>query len=227
MRAQVTGDPAAAVAEVRDGDVVMIGGFGDAGMPVTLIDALIAQGATDLTVVCNNAGGGDHGLAALLAARRVRRIICSYPRQVDSWVFDGLYRDGDIELELIPQGTLAERMRAAGAGIGGFFCPTGVGTPLTEGREVRELDGRTYVLELPLRGDVALVGAHRADRAGNLVYRKTARNFGPVMATAAARTIVQVSEVVELGGIDPETVVTPGIYVDTILDLSLAEVGAR
>ena len=227
MRAQVTGDPAAAVAEVRDGDVVMIGGFGDAGMPVTLIDALIAQGATDLTVVCNNAGVGDHGLAALLAARRVRRIICSYPRQVDSWVFDGLYRDGDIELELIPQGTLAERMRAAGAGIGGFFCPTGVGTPLTEGREVRELDGRTYVLELPLRGDVALVGAHRADRAGNLVYRKTARNFGPVMATAAARTIVQVSEVVELGGIDPETVVTPGIYVDTILDLSLAEVGAR
>src|SRR3954469_7983461 len=174
-----------AVADVADGSTVLIGGFGLAGMPVELIDALIRQGATDLTVVNNNAGNGDTGLAALLAEGRVRKVICSFPRQKDSWVFDVLYREGKIELELVPQGNLAERMRAAGAGIGAFFCPTGVGTPLAEGKEVREIDGRTYVLEYPIRGDVALIGAHVSDRMGNLVYRKTARNFGPVMATAA------------------------------------------
>ncbi|GAB3195926.1 3-oxoacid CoA-transferase subunit A [Nocardioides hungaricus] len=212
---------AEAVAGIADGSTVLVGGFGLAGMPVQLIDALIDQGATDLTVVSNNAGNGDTGLAALLAEGRVRKVVCSFPRQADSWVFDGLYRDGRIELELVPQGNLAERMRAAGAGIGAFFCPTGVGTPLAEGpdgpKETREIDGRTYVLEYPIRGDVALVGAHRADRMGNLVYRKTARNFGPVMATAATTTIVQVREVVEVGELDPEAVVTPGIYVDRVV----------
>ena len=168
-------------------------------------------------MVSNNAGNGDTGLAALLAAKRVRKMVCSFPRQSDSWVFDGLYRAGEIELEVVPQGNLAERMRAAGAGIGAFFCPTGVGTPLAEGKETREIDGRTYVLEYPIHGDVALIGAHRADRVGNLVYRKTARNFGPVMATAATTTVAQVAEVVEVGGIDPEVVVTPGIYVDRVV----------
>src|SRR3954469_9955608 len=206
-----------AVADVADGSTVLIGGFGLAGMPVELIDALIRQGAGDLTVVNNNAGNGDTGLAALLEKGRVRKVICSFPRQKDSWVFDGLYRDGRIELELVPQGNLAERMRAAGAGIGAFFSPTGVGTPLAEGKETREIDGRTYVLEHPIKGDVALVGADRADRMGNLVYRKTARNFGPVMATAATTTIVQVREVVETGQLDPETVVTPSIYVDRVV----------
>lgn len=220
-------DALEAVACVESGSTVLVGGFGMAGMPVQLIDALIEHGATDLTVVSNNAGNGDTGLAALLAAGRVRRVVCSFPRQADSYVFDGLYREGRIELEVVPQGTLAERMRAAGAGIGGFFCPTGVGTPLAEGKEVREIDGRTYVLELPIRGDVALVGAHRADRAGNLVYRKTARNFGPVMAAAAATTIVQVREVVDVGALDPEAVVTPGIYVDHVLDLAATTGGAR
>jgi len=206
-----------AVADVADGATVLVGGFGMAGMPVDLIDALIRQGATDLTVVSNNAGNGDTGLAALLAAGRVRKMVCSFPRQSDSWVFDGLYRAGKIELEVVPQGNLAERMRAAGAGIGAFFCPTGVGTPLAEGKEVREIDGRSYVLELPIRGDVALIGAHVADRMGNLVYRKTARNFGPVMATAATTSIVQVSQVVETGSLDPEAVVTPSIYVDRVV----------
>jgi 3-oxoadipate CoA-transferase alpha subunit len=208
---------AEAVAEVEDGSTVLIGGFGMAGMPVALIDALIDQGAGDLTVVSNNAGNGDTGLAALLAKGRVRKMVCSFPRQADSYVFDGLYRDGRVELEVVPQGNLAERMRAAGAGIGAFFCPTGVGTPLAEGKETREIDGRTYVLELPIRGDVALVGAHVADRMGNLVYRKTARNFGPVMATAATTTIVQVARVVETGELDPEVVVTPSIYVDRVV----------
>jgi 3-oxoadipate CoA-transferase alpha subunit len=209
--------PDEAVADVADGSTVLIGGFGMAGMPVDLIDALIRQGATDLTVVSNNAGNGDTGLAALLAAGRVRKMVCSFPRQSDSWVFDGLYRAGKIELEVVPQGNLAERMRAAGAGIGAFFSPTGVGTPLAEGKEVREIDGRTYVLELPIRGDVALIGAHVSDRMGNLVYRKTARNFGPVMATAATTSIVQVSQVVETGSLDPEAVVTPSIYVDRVV----------
>ena len=206
-----------AVADVADGSTVLIGGFGMAGMPVDLIDALIRRGAGDLTVVSNNAGNGDTGLAALLAAGRVRKMVCSFPRQSDSWVFDGLYRAGKIELEVVPQGNLAERMRAAGAGIGAFFCPTGVGTPLAEGKEVREIDGRTYVLEYPIRGDVALIGAHVADRMGNLVYRKTARNFGPVMATAATTAIAQVSQVVETGSLDPEAVVTPSIYVDRVV----------
>jgi 3-oxoadipate CoA-transferase alpha subunit len=212
----------AAVADIADGSTVLIGGFGMAGMPVNLIDALIRQGATDLTVVNNNAGNGDTGLAALLAAGQVRKVICSFPRQHDSYVFDGLYRAGKIELELVPQGNLAERMRAAGAGIGAFFCPTGVGTPLAEGRETRDIDGRTYVLEYPIKGDVALIGAWRSDGMGNLVYRKTARNFGPVMAAAARTTIVEVPQVVATGELDPEVVVTPGIYVDRVVDLSRA-----
>jgi 3-oxoadipate CoA-transferase alpha subunit len=206
-----------AVADVADGSTVLVGGFGMAGMPVHLVDALIEQGAKDLTVVSNNAGNGDTGLAALLAKGRVRKMVCSFPRQADSWVFDGLYRAGKIELDLVPQGNLAERMRAAGAGIGAFFGPTGVGTPLAEGKEVREIDGRTYVLEYPIKGDVALIGAHVSDRMGNLVYRKTARNFGPVMATAAKLVIAQVSEVVETGRLDPEAIVTPSIYVDRVV----------
>ncbi|MGW1267268.1 3-oxoacid CoA-transferase subunit A [Streptomyces sp. NPDC002491] len=210
-------DAAAAVSGIRDGATVMIGGFGRAGQPVELIDALIAHGARDLTVVNNNAGNGDTGLAALLAARRVRKIICSFPRQSDSWVFDGLYRAGEIELELVPQGNLAERIRAAGAGVGAFFSPTGVGTQLAEGKEVRTIDGRDYVLEYPIRADVALISALRADRWGNLVYRETARNFGPIMAAAAATTIAQVDRIVPLGDIDPETVVTPGIFIDHVV----------
>ena len=230
MTARIVGTPAEAVAGVTDGATVLVGGFGLAGMPFDLIEALIDSGATDLTVVSNNAGNGDHGLAALLAAGRVRKVICSFPRQSDSWVFDGLYADGRIELEVVPQGTLAERIRAAGAGIGAFYCPTSVGTPLAEGKEVRELDGRTYVLELPIHADLALIAAHRADHAGNLVYRKTARNFGPIMATAAELVAVQVDEVVPTGSLDPETVVTPGIYPDRIVAVPtrhLAVAGAR
>ena len=218
----ITGEALEAIAGIDDGATVLVGGFGMAGMPTTLIDALITQGATDLTIVSNNAGNGDTGLAALLAAGRVNRIICSFPRQSDSYVFDGLYRAGEIDLEVVPQGNLAERMRAAGAGIGAFFCPTGFGTDLATDRETRTIDGRAYVLEYPIRGDVALIGAHMSDRLGNLVYRKTARNFGPVMATAAALTIVEVATVVETGCIDPENVVTPSIYVDRVLDLSAA-----
>jgi len=214
---QVCGSADEAVSGVEDGATVLVGGFGMAGMPVELLDALIRQGATDLTVVSNNAGNGETGLAALLAKGRVRKMVCSFPRQHDSWVFDGLYRARQIELEVVPQGTLAERMRAAGAGIGAFYCPTGVGTPLAEGRETREIDGHGFLLEYPLRGDVALIGAHRADRAGNLVYRKTARNFGPVMATAASTVVAQVRELVEVGELDPEAVVTPGIYVDRVV----------
>jgi 3-oxoadipate CoA-transferase alpha subunit len=206
-----------AVAGIEDGSTVLVGGFGLAGMPFDLIDALIRQGAKDLTIVSNNAGNGDVGLAALLAAGRVRKVLCSFPRQVDSYVFDALYREGKVELEVVPQGNLAERMRAAGAGIGGFYCPTAVGTPLAEGKEVRTIDGRDYLLEYPIKGDYALISAHRADPMGNLVYRKTARNFGPVMATAATTTIVQVDEVVPLGGLDPEAVVTPSVYVDRIV----------
>ena len=215
----VTDTTLEAVAGIKDGSTVLVGGFGMAGMPVALIDALIEQGATDLEVVSNNAGNGDTGLAALLAAGRVRKVVCSFPRQSDSYVFDDLYRAGKIELEVVPQGNLAERMRAAGAGIGAFFCPTGVGTPLAEGKETRTIDGRDYVLELPIHGDVALIGAHAGDSMGNLVYRKTARNFGPVMATAAAMTIAQVTHVVPVGELDPEAVVTPGIYVDRIVQV--------
>lgn len=210
-------DAAAAVAGIPDGATVMIGGFGRAGQPVELIDALIAQGAGDLTIVNNNAGNGDTGLAALLATGRVRKIICSFPRQHDSWVFDDLYRAGRIELELVPQGNLAERMRAAGAGIGAFFSPTGVGTQLAEGKEVRSIDGRDYVLEYPIRADYALISALAGDRWGNLVYRKTARNFGPVMATAATTTVAQVDRIVDLGALDPEAIVTPGIFVDRLV----------
>jgi 3-oxoadipate CoA-transferase alpha subunit len=211
---------AEAVAAVRDGDTVLVGGFDLAGIPFALIDALIDHGAGELTVVSNNAGNGDTGLAALLAAGRVRKVICSFPRQSDSYVFDGLYRAGRIDLEVVPQGTLAERMRAAGAGIGAFYCPTGVGTPLAAGKETRRIDGRDYVLEYPIRGDVALIRAHVGDRAGNLVYRKTARNFGPVMATAAALTVAEVGRVVEPGGLDPEAVVTPGIYVNRLVEVA-------
>lgn len=208
-----------AVAGIHDGATVMIGGFGRAGQPVELIDALIEHGASDLTIVNNNAGNGDTGLAALLAKKRVRKIICSFPRQSDSWVFDGLYRSGEIELELVPQGNLAERIRAAGAGIGAFYSPTAVGTELADGKESRVIEGRTYLLEYPIRADFALISALKADRWGNLVYRKTARNFGPIMATAAKTTIVQVDELVELGALDPEAVVTPGIFVDRVVAL--------
>jgi 3-oxoadipate CoA-transferase alpha subunit len=206
-----------AVADVHDGATVMIGGFGNAGMPAELIDALIAQGARELTIVNNNAGNGDTGLAALLKAKRVRKIICSFPRQTDSHVFDALYRAGEIELELTPQGNLAERIRAAGAGIGGFFTPTGYGTLLAEGKETRMIDGRHYVLESPIHADYALIKALRGDRWGNLVYRKTARNFGPIMAMAAKCAIVQVAEIAELGELDPEAIVTPGIFVQRIV----------
>jgi len=208
-----------AVADVHDGATVMIGGFGTAGMPSELIDALIAQGARDLTIVNNNAGNGETGLAALLKSKRVRKIICSFPRQVDSQVFDALYRSGEIELELVPQGNLAERIRAAGAGIGAFFSPTGFGTLLAQGKETRTIDGRDYVLEYPIRADFALIKALRADRWGNLVYRKTARNFGPIMASAATCTIAQVREVVDLGDLDPEAVVTPGIFVSRVVPI--------
>ena len=207
----------AAVAGIKDGSTVLVGGFGTAGMPFALVDALIVQGAKDLTIVSNNAGNGGTGLAALLKARRVRKIICSFPRQTDSWVFDGLYRAGEIELEVVPQGNLAERMRAAGAGIGAFFCPTGYGTLLAGERETRQINGRNHVLEYPIHGDVALIKALKADRWGNLVYRKTARNFGPVMATAAKVTVAEVEEVVELGALDPEAVVTPGIFVQRVV----------
>ena len=210
-------DVTAAVADIPDGSTVMIGGFGRAGQPVELIDALIERGAKNLTIVNNNAGNGDTGLARLLSTGAVRKIICSFPRQSDSWVFDGLYRAGEIELELVPQGNLAERIRAAGAGIGAFFSPTGVGTQLAEGKEERVIDGRRYVLEYPIRADYALISALRGDRWGNLVFRETARNFGPIMATAATTTVVQVDEVVPLGSIDPETVVTPGIFVDRVV----------
>ncbi|GAA3880776.1 3-oxoacid CoA-transferase subunit A [Leifsonia kafniensis] len=217
MRSKLSSGAIEALAGIPDGATIMIGGFGRAGQPVELIDALIEQGATDLTIINNNAGNGETGLAALLAARRVSKIVCSFPRQSDSQVFNGLYAAGLIELELVPQGNLAERIRAAGAGIGGFFTPTGYGTLLAEGKETREIDGRGYVLEHPLRADFALISALHADPWGNLVYRETARNFGPIMAAAATTTIAQVDSMVELGALDPESVVTPGIYVDHIV----------
>ena len=214
---KVRTDAAAAVSGIEDGSTVLVSGFGRAGQPVELIDALIEQGAGGLTIVSNNAGNGDVGLARLLSLGRVRKIICSFPRQSDSWVFDGLYRAGDIELELVPQGNLAERIRAAGSGIGAFFTPTGFGTPLAEGKETREIDGRHYVLEYPIGADYALIGGFKADRLGNVVYRKTSRNFGPIMAAAARTSVVQVDEVVELGALDPEAIVTPGIFVDRVV----------
>jgi 3-oxoadipate CoA-transferase, alpha subunit len=217
--------PTAALAGLRDGATVMIGGFGGAGQPAELIDALIAQGARDLTIVNNNAGNGETGLAALLKAGRVRKIICSFPRQVDSQVFDGLYRAGRIELELVPQGNLAERIRAAGAGIGGFFTPTGYGTELASGKETRFLDGRWQVFETPIHADLALIKAERGDRWGNLVYRKTARNFGPIMAMAARLSVASVHEVVELGALDPEHIVTPGIFVQRVVQVPRTATG--
>jgi 3-oxoadipate CoA-transferase, alpha subunit len=210
----------AALADVPDGATVMLGGFGSAGQPAELIDGLIAQGAKDLTIVNNNAGNGDTGLAALLKARRVRKIICSFPRQVDSYVFDALYRAGEIELELVPQGTLAERIRAAGAGIGAFYTPTAYGTELAAGKETRIIDGRGQVLETPIHADFALIKAERGDRWGNLVYRKTARNFGPIMATAARITVATVHDVVALGSLDPEAVVTPGLFVRRVVQIA-------
>ena len=216
-RAEIRGTAAEAIAGIPDGATVLVGGFGSAGQPVALIEALLEGGATGLTVVSNNAGNGEHGLAALIREGRVRKMVCSFPRQSDSWHFDAAYRAGQVELELVPQGTLAERIRAAGAGIGAFFTPTGFGTPLGEGKETRVIDGRGYLLEYPLPGDVALVAAHRADELGNLVYRKTARNFGPIMAAAAATTIVQADEIVPVGALNPEHVVTPCLYVDRVV----------
>lgn len=221
---KISASIAEAMSGIQDGATVLVGGFGTAGIPNELIDGLIEQGARDLTVVNNNAGNGDTGLAALLKTGRVRKIICSFPRQADSWVFDELYRAGKIELELVPQGNLAERLRAAGAGVGAFFTPTGFGTELAQHadgtpKETRHIDGKDYVLEYPIYGDVALIKAEAGDRWGNLVYRKAARNFGPVMATAAKRSIATVHEIVELGQIDPEHVVTPGIFVSQIVQI--------
>ena len=209
----------AALADVKDGSTVMIGGFGTAGIPNELIDGLIEQGAKDLVIVNNNAGNGESGQGALLKAGCVRKIICSFPRQADSHIFDALYRSGKLELELVPQGNLAERIRAAGAGIGAFFSPTGYGTELAKGKETREINGKFYVLEMPIYGDVALIKAETGDRWGNLLYRKAARNFGPVMATAAKMTVATVHEVVELGAMDPESIVTPGIFVSKIVKI--------
>jgi 3-oxoadipate CoA-transferase alpha subunit len=206
-----------ALADVPDGATVMIGGFGNAGMPAQLIDALIAQGAKRLTVVNNNAGNADAGLAALIGAKRVRKVICSFPRQTDSWHFDKAWRAGELELELVPQGTLAERIRAAGAGIGAFYTPTAYGTKLAEGKETRRIGDVDYVLEYPIHADYALIKADRADRWGNLTYRMTARNFGPIMAAAARVTVAQVRETVNLGELDPEIVVTPGIFVQRVV----------
>ncbi len=216
---KIVASPQEALADIRDGATVMIGGFGTAGQPNELIDALIDTGARDLVIVNNNAGNGDTGLAALLARKRVRKIICSFPRQADSHHFDGLYRAGELELELVPQGNLAERIRAAGAGIGGFFTPTGYGTELAKGKETREINGKMYVLEAPIHADFALIKAERGDRWGNLTYRMTARNFGPIMAMAAKVTIATVHEIAELGQMDPETVVAPGLFVQRVVKI--------
>ncbi len=217
---KIVRDVEAAVAGIFDGAVIMASGFGGAGVPNVLFEAVRRQGARDLTVIGNNAGNGTHGLAGLMQDGRVRKVICTYPRQADSFVFEELYRAGKIELELVPQGTLAERIRAAGAGLGGFFTQTGYGTELAAGKETREIDGKNYVFEPPLHADFALVKARAADRWGNLVYRKAARNFGPPMAMAGKTTIVQVDEVVALGELDPENIVTPGIFVDRVVQVA-------
>jgi len=214
---KITDTIARALSVIEDGSTVLIGGFGTSGIPLELIEGLMERGTRGLTVVNNNAGNGDSGLAALMKNGQVEKIVCSYPRSTDSWVFTDLYRSGKIELELVPQGNLAERLRAAGAGIGAFFCPTGYGTPIAQGKETREINGRHYVLEYPIHGDVALIKAEKGDRWGNLTYRMAARNFGPVMATAARHTIATVHEVVPLGTLDPEAIVTPGIYVSQIV----------
>lgn len=217
---KIYGTAERALRDVDDGAVVMISGFGNAGLPVQLVDALILSGAKDLTIISNNAGTGECGLAALILQKRVRKVICSFPRQADSYAFDTAFRRGEIELELVPQGTLAERIRAGGAGIGAFFTPTGYGTKLGNQKETRLISGKPYVLELPLKADFCLLRAHQADRWGNLVYRKTARNFGPVMATAAKVTIAQVDKIVELGSLDPELIATPGIYVKRVVEIN-------
>ncbi|NBW78534.1 MAG: 3-oxoacid CoA-transferase subunit A [Betaproteobacteria bacterium] len=217
---KIANSVADAMAGIQDGSTVMVGGFGTAGIPNELIDGLIAHGAKDLTVVNNNAGNGDTGMASLLKTGRVRKIICSFPRQADSYVFDELYRSGKLELELTPQGNLSERIRAAGAGVGAFFTPTGFGTDLAKGKETREINGKMYVLEYPIYGDVALVKAECGDRWGNLTYRKTARNFGPTMAMACKHTIASVHEIVELGDLDPEAIVTPAIFVNKIVKIA-------
>ena len=204
---------------IKDGSVIMIGGFGTAGQPTELIDALIEQGARDLTIVNNNAGNGDKGLAALLKTGRVKKIICSFPRQSDSYEFDKLYHAKKIELELVPQGNLVARIEAAGAGLGAIFTPTGYGTLLAAGKETRVINGKNYILELPIFADYSLIKASKGDRWGNLVYRKSARNFGPIMAAAARCTIAQVQEVVPLGGLDPEHIVTPGIFVQHVVSI--------
>jgi len=216
-----------AVADVTDGATIMVGGFGPPGQPTALIEALLRKGVRDLVIINNNAGAGGAAISDLFAAERVRKVICSFPKAIGSTVFDELYLAGKIELELIPQGTLAERIRAAGAGLGGFYTRTGVGTELTEGREVRRIDGVDYVFEAPLHADFALIRGHRGDRLGNMVYRKTGRNFGPIMATAAATVIAEVDQLVERGELDPETIVTPGIYVDRILDVTRHNEEAR
>ena len=222
---------AESLAGVADGATVLIGGFGTAGIPNELIDGLLAQGATNLTIVNNNAGNGETGVAALLKAGRVRKIICSYPRQADSHIFDALYRSGKLELELVPQGNLAERLRAAGAGIGAFFSPTGYGTEMAKNadgspKETREIEGRQYVLEMPIHGDLALIKAEQGDRWGNLTYRMAARNFGPVMATAAKKTVATVHEIVELGALNPEHIVTPGLFVQKVVRINRVATGA-
>jgi 3-oxoadipate CoA-transferase, alpha subunit len=216
---KIASSVAEAIGPVRDGSTILVGGFGTAGIPEALIDGLLELGGTGFTVVSNNAGNGDEGLAKLLQQGRVRKIICSFPRQPDSWVFDRLYRSGKIELELVPQGNIAERCRAAGAGIGAFYTATGFGTPLAKGKETRHINGRDYVLEYPIHGDLALVKAHRGDRWGNLTYRKAARNFGPVMATAATRTVASVHDIVDLGELDPECIVTLGLFVSSIVKI--------
>ena len=213
---------AQALQDVKDGSTVLVGGFGGAGQPMELLDALVEQGATDLTVVANNAGNGETGLAGLLKAGRVRKLICSFPRAADGQVFEALYKAGKVELELVPQGNLAERIRAAGSGIGAFFTPTGYGTDLARGKETRRIDGRDYVLETPIHADLALIRADQADRWGNLTFRKAARNFNPVMAMAARCTIAQAREVVPLGALDPETIVTPGIFVKSVVHVPVA-----
>lgn len=205
------------IAQIYDGASIMIGGFGTAGQPAELIDRLIEHGAKELTIINNNAGNGEIGLAALLKAKRVKKMICSFPRQADSYIFDALYRAGEVELELVPQGNLAARIQAAGAGLGAIFTPTGYGTLLAEGKETRLINHKHYVLEYPIYADFSLIKAHQADRFGNLVYRKTARNFGPIMASAAKCTIAQVNQIVEAGELDPEHIVTPGIFVEHVL----------
>lgn len=217
---KVAGSIDEAVSGLHDGASIMISGFGDAGSPHELIEAVIQHGATDLTIISNNAGAGEHGIAALVKANRVRKVICSFPRQAASHHFEARYRAGEIELELVPQGNLAARIQAAGSGLGAIFTPTGFGTLLAQGKETREIDGRNYVLEYPIHADFALIKAQAGDRWGNLVYRKVARNFGPIMAMAAKTTIVQVGEVAALGSLDPECIVTPGIFVDRLVQIA-------